>query len=506
MAELDIGKHCQIESCSLKDFLPFICDSCSGVFCLEHRSREAHSCSEHFCLFHRHQDDHKCEKLEVPKPRMAATKELVQKIVESKGPSKAKGRRGAKNSATAAKVALMKLKLHASGDKGLPQAERTYFQVYLPKESKNSSQPMFFCSKWSVGKMVDFAASQANLKNNNNVLTAKKLRLCHPETGEAFRMDDTLLSLLSQPESPLYNGGNVILEYLDTECRGLEDVSEYITSTQRAKSRESLRTIGGFFPGCRGVDLLKILLEMKLLENSSFEALSSQLCVETGESRILGRIESYSCKMAGDDKHMFKQFCQEGEPHVLEALSPPQSTSATSPSQLGKSSEDGENPLSDKCCRKTLFYLITTLNESFRPDYDFSAARAHEFSREPSVNWVANAVNTSLFSAVGEEFNSLGPELWNAIDEEINLQGCDIYSYNPDLDSDPFGEEGSLWSFNYFFYNKKLKRIVFLTCRSVSVLSGYGRDCLDNELDMELGDEEEMDGFTEDRCPRALCV
>lgn len=28
---------------------------------------------------------------------------------------------------------------------------------------------------------------------------------------------------------------------------------------------------------------------MKLLENSSFEALGSQLCVETGESHILGR-------------------------------------------------------------------------------------------------------------------------------------------------------------------------------------------------------------------------
>ncbi|XP_035269094.1 MAF1 homolog, negative regulator of RNA polymerase III b isoform X1 [Anguilla anguilla] len=244
---------------------------------------------------------------------------------------------------------------------------------------------------------------------------------------------------------------------------------------------------------------------MKLLENSSFEAMSSHLCVETGDSHILGRMESYSCKMAGDDKHMFKQFCQVGEPHVLEALSPPQS-SATSPPQLGKSSEDGESPLSDTCCRKTLFYLITTLNESFRPDYDFSTARAHEFSREPSLNWVMNAVNGSLFSAVGEEFNSLGPELWNAIDQEINLPGCDIYSYNPDLDSDPFGEEGSLWSFNYFFYNKKLKRIVFFTCRSVSVLSGYGRDSLDNELDMELEDEEEMDEFTEDRFPRALCV
>lgn len=133
------------------------------------------------------------------------------------------------------------------------------------------------------------------------------------------------------------------------------------------------------------------------------------------------RIESYSCKMAGDDKHMFKQFCQEGEPHVLEALSPPQSSSAASPSlsvmpgwwipptntgdnvrfplvlsRLGKSSEDGENPLSDKCCRKTLFYLITTLNESFRPDYDFSAARAHEFSRESSLNWVSVPFSSDL--------------------------------------------------------------------------------------------------------------
>ena len=41
-----------------------------------------------------------------------------------------------------------------------------------------------------------------------------------------------------------------------------------------------------------------------------------------------------------------------------------------------------------------------------------------------------------------------------------------VYSYNPDLESDPFGEEGSLWSFNYFFYNKKLKRILFLSCHA----------------------------------------
>lgn len=231
-------------------------------------------------------------------------------------------------------------------------------------------------------------------------------------------------------------------------------------------------------------------VNMKLLENSSFEAINSQLSVETGDAHIIGRIESYSCKMAGDDKHMFKQFCQEGQPHVLEALSPPQ-TSGISPSRLGKSqSGDEDSPLSDKCCRKTLFYLIATLNESFRPDYDFSAAKSHEFSREPSLNWVVNAVNCSLCSAVGEEFNTLKPHLWNAVDEEIGLSECDIYSYNPDLDSDPFGEEGSLWSFNYFFYNKKLKRIVFFTCRSISGYT-YTRSDVGTELDMDLEDDQE---------------
>lgn len=43
-------------------------------------------------------------------------------------------------------------------------------------------------------------------------------------------------------------------------------------------------------------------------------------------------------------------------------------------------------------------------------------------------------------------------------------------SYNPDLDSDPFGEDGSLWSFNYFFYNKRLKRVVFFSCRSIRLV------------------------------------
>lgn len=42
--------------------------------------------------------------------------------------AKSKKRKGAKNSETAAKVALMKLKMHACGDKSLPQVSYTCCQ------------------------------------------------------------------------------------------------------------------------------------------------------------------------------------------------------------------------------------------------------------------------------------------------------------------------------------------------------------------------------------------
>ena len=54
--------------------------------------------------------------------------------------------------------------------------------------------------------------------------------------------------------------------------------------------------------------------------------------------------------------------------------------------------------------------------------------------------------------------------------QTLNVYVCDkviffhIPSYNPDLDSDPYCEDGSLWSFNYFFFNKKENKMVFFTC------------------------------------------
>ncbi|XP_057983492.1 zinc finger AN1 domain-containing stress-associated protein 12 [Malania oleifera] len=45
----DLGRHCQNPECNQLDFLPFKCDGCRKVFCLEHRSYKSHECpkSEH---------------------------------------------------------------------------------------------------------------------------------------------------------------------------------------------------------------------------------------------------------------------------------------------------------------------------------------------------------------------------------------------------------------------------------------------------------------------------
>lgn len=40
----NLGKHCSVDDCKLIDFLPFTCDCCNKVFCLEHRSYTTHQC------------------------------------------------------------------------------------------------------------------------------------------------------------------------------------------------------------------------------------------------------------------------------------------------------------------------------------------------------------------------------------------------------------------------------------------------------------------------------
>ncbi|EFC44119.1 predicted protein, partial [Naegleria gruberi] len=40
----DLGKHCCVETCRQKDFLPFTCTHCKKHFCSEHRECASHQC------------------------------------------------------------------------------------------------------------------------------------------------------------------------------------------------------------------------------------------------------------------------------------------------------------------------------------------------------------------------------------------------------------------------------------------------------------------------------
>lgn len=237
---------------------------------------------------------------------------------------------------------------------------------------------------------------------------------------------------------------------------------------------------------------------MKLLQNTILESLSSAISTQGPNIAINGSLDSYSCKMTGSDKKLYKYLNTHGHsPSELKALSPSESQQQLiygfSPNSIYAArnqlecAEVDSSEFVSVISGKMLFTLLSTLNAAF-PDYDFSQAKSEEFSREPSLSFVVNNVNTNLSTSLGEDFVELSPRLWKAIDDEICLQECQIYSYNPDMETDPFGEEGCLWSFNYLFYNKELKRIVFFKCHGSSISSSEDLDGSSSQFQMDVVD------------------
>ncbi|KAJ3069904.1 RNA polymerase III-inhibiting protein maf1, partial [Quaeritorhiza haematococci] len=252
---------------------------------------------------------------------------------------------------------------------------------------------------------------------------------------------------------------------------------------------------------------------MKYLEFEALERLSTALsCVDIGDSRVFGRIECYSCKNTGEDKRLKQHIDHKydanananananGNGHSPNghATSSPRSTPASNTlvvpniaSSVSSASSVEEShyfdtspelsfsspplspfgPLSDPTSRKTMFYLLATLNAAF-PDYDFSDIKPEYFTKIPTLSLVVNNVNTTLFNMGNDAFaKAVGERIWDGIDEAVDLNECDIWSFNADPDIEPDAEEGNLWSFYYFFFNRKLKRVVFFTCRAVSFMA-----------------------------------
>ncbi|KAK6185823.1 hypothetical protein SNE40_007971 [Patella caerulea] len=268
MAEFtELGKHCDVAYCNLLDFLPFDCDGCGKTFCKIHKATDNHQCTQHlkseehteyhgvkgincflhgcsnreltpipcpkckncFCLKHRHAQDHQCKVLAAETlNKVSKTSEHVKDILASKQPFVKKPiKKGSKSAKTAAKVALMKMKMNAIGDKGIPDTEKIYFQVYLPLKTPTKTKNIFFSKKWSIGRVIDEIASSTGLTNTNNTGTEKKLRLFSGENGILLETDQLLETIIDNDKYEVYSGSTVIIEYVPATCGLIEDISLY---------------------------------------------------------------------------------------------------------------------------------------------------------------------------------------------------------------------------------------------------------------------------------------
>ncbi|XP_045830752.1 repressor of RNA polymerase III transcription MAF1 homolog [Trifolium pratense] len=218
---------------------------------------------------------------------------------------------------------------------------------------------------------------------------------------------------------------------------------------------------------------------MKFLECAPLDRLNDFLDnLNLGERTIKGCLEAYSCKHSGADKKLSVSLSNE----ILD--------------YLGKSSDnDSPSPvesLSARTSRKTLVYLVLALYHMY-PDYDFSAVKAHQFFTEESWDSFKQFFDAYMFEASKEwvetfEGISLLDALFKAVDEVVTLADCEIYGYLPDSEADPLPDRGAIWSFNFLFYNRKLKRIVTfrLSCFSNLLADGFSFDEMLDGYDEEI--------------------
>ncbi|EAU85564.1 MAF1 protein [Coprinopsis cinerea okayama7 len=216
---------------------------------------------------------------------------------------------------------------------------------------------------------------------------------------------------------------------------------------------------------------------MKYIELPALSRLAQSLTHEGPECDVHTRIEAYSCKQIKRDKKLFKSLETAYQEDV--SNSPP----LPSWMALDKEAEMTPfGPIDRQASRKTLYFLIATLNVAF-PDHDFSDVRPSHFVREESGASVLNALSNTLVSphragsnaprsyssyppASSDIFPSsissstspydkpipsplapppivsgTHPTLFRIINEVIGLPDCEVYSYNPEIDADPHAND-----------------------------------------------------------------
>lgn len=213
---------------------------------------------------------------------------------------------------------------------------------------------------------------------------------------------------------------------------------------------------------------------MKYLENLALENLTKSITSrELGGGLIIqGRCETYSTKKAGDEKKQSK---------ILE-------------SKFADSSPTNSHAKFDVSLKtkKVLGDLIQTMNCSM-VDYDFSELTPDSFS-QVSITEAVQTINSHLAEITVSSPTFIN-DMWRDIsDAMVNLSQCEVYKLVDGSFIDEV-ESGTVWSFNFFFCSKELKRVLYFTCMATSKyrkvdLMGLGDESDDEEEDP---DNEPMD-------------
>jgi hypothetical protein len=114
--------------------------------------------------------------------------------------------------------------------------------------------------------------------------------------------------------------------------------------------------------------------------------------------------------------------------------------------------------ISEPSSQRLLLNLVQTLNDSF-PDYCFENTKISQF-QPLDIRFVRSRVNSYLTDV--SDTPLFLSKLWHSIDMVIDLQRCEVFSFLPGFDH-PLND-GVLWSFFYFFFNKESMRLCYITC------------------------------------------
>ena len=219
---------------------------------------------------------------------------------------------------------------------------------------------------------------------------------------------------------------------------------------------------------------------MKYIEIPELSQLARALTHEGPECAVHSRIEAYSCKNIKRDKRLFRS--------LETAYNEEVSNSPPIPSFIADLEREADmtpfGPMKDHQSRKTLYFLIATLNVAF-PDHDFSDVRPIHFNREESGAPVLNSLSTTLASpnragmqaprtysayppssadffpssvptsssprdyfkpsprSPPKSVTGTHPSIYRALDDVIGLADCEVYSYAPDQEFDPHANDFS---------------------------------------------------------------